>query len=437
MRNKTRLASAVLATAGALTASAAVPERYIYGDEEGGTKVTFSVDVVTSGYASHDAWFGESESFLGGETDDWTEWGAEPGISLEIPVGKGTLFSKVSGVYTTTVGDDASGLTIGRDDTDDFTVEQEHIGWKVDNLFDRLEADTFSIAFGRQDYSIGTGLLINDGGGDGGERGGWYVGMRKAFSDALIAKLDSEKWRVEGFSLKNHPRAGGTEGEANGANVEYTFRESTTLGGTYMLVDPNLDNVETLDVASLRMDWHGSKGFGLSGEYVDESSSQADSTGFYAQISFAPQITRWSPTLSYRYASFDGDDPATEDDELFREVAYGFTDWGSWYQGEITGEYVFGNGNLNSHLLRLKMKPRENLTLNLLYYNFTLDEPASLGITSDDWGDEVNVTVDWQVNDRLYVMGVLAALSPGEAAEQWVGGDKDWVHSMLYLIYSW
>ena len=61
------------------------------------------------------------------------------------------------------------------------------------------------------------------------------------------------------------------------------------------------------------------------------------------------------------------------------------------------------------------MQPKEELTLNLLYYNFTIDQPASLGITSDDWGDEINFTVDWQVNDRLYVMGVLAACSRARA----------------------
>ena len=33
-------------------------------------------------------------------------------------------------------------------------------------------------------------------------------------------------------------------------------------------------------------------------------------------------------------------------------------------------------------------------------------------------------------------MGVLAAL-PGQGAEQWVGGDEDWLHSMLYVMYSW
>jgi len=437
MRNSNRrLAGAVLASAGALTATAALAEQDIYKDKEGTTKVTFSMDVVAGGYASQNAWFGQSKSFLGAETDHWAEFGFEPGLSLEMPVGKGTLFSKVSGVYTTTAGDDASGLTIGLDHTDELTLEQAHVGWRSKDLFG-IEGDTFSIAYGRQDYNIGTGLLINDGGGDGGERGGWYLGMRKAFSDSLIVKLDTDKWLIEGFTLKNSPRHGGTKGEATGANVEYTFGESTKLGGTYMRVDPNLENVDTLDVASVRLDWHGLGGFGISGEYVDESSSQADAKGYYGQISYAPPNMRWSPVLSYRYAAFTGDDPATKDDELFREIAYGFTEWGSWYQGEITGEYVFGNGNLDSNLLRLKVQPTKELTFNLLYYNFKIDQPASLGITSDDWGDEVNFTVDWQVNEHLYVMGVLAALFPGKGAEQWVGGDADWRHSMVYVMYSW
>jgi hypothetical protein len=438
MRNNSRrLAGAVIASAGILTATAAIAEYEIYKDEEGSTKITFSFDVIGAGYLSDDSWFGEDESFLGGDTDDWVDFGVEPALSFETAVGQGTLFGKVSGVYTSTAGDDASGLTIGLENTDEFTIEQAHIGWRAEDLFDSIEGDTLSLTIGQQDYNIGTGLLINDGGGDGGERGGWYLGMRKAFSEAAVVSFATDEWLVEGFTLKNDPRRGGVQGEALGGNLEYTFGESVTLGGTYMQADPNLENVDSLDVASVRIDWNAAYGFGLSGEYVDESSSQADATGYYGQISYAAQNMQWSPVLSYRYASFDGDDPATEDNEYFNEIAYGFTDWGYWYQGEITGEYVFGNGNLESHMVRLKVQPTEDITLNLFYYDFALDQPASLGITSDDWGDEVNLTLDWQATDNLYVMGVLAALFPGTGAEQWVGGDEDWLHSMLYLMYSW
>jgi hypothetical protein len=35
------------------------------------------------------------------------------------------------------------------------------------------------------------------------------------------------------------------------------------------------------------------------------------------------------------------------------------------------------------------------------------------------------------------VVGVLGNLAPGDAAKQWVGGDKDWLYSMLYVSYAY
>ena len=135
---------------------------------------------------------------------------------------------------------------------------------------------------------------------------------------------------------------------------------------------------------------------------------------------------------------FDGDDPDTATDERFREIAYGYTDYGSWFQGEISGNYPLANGNLESNQFRVKATPSESLTLNLIYYQFSLNEPASLdpSVTSDDWGDEINFTADWAVTDNWYLIGVLAVLKPGDAAEQWVGGDEDWLYSMFYASFS-
>jgi len=87
------------------------------------------------------------------------------------------------------------------------------------------------------------------------------------------------------------------------------------------------------------------------------------------------------------------------------------------------------------------MQPSEKLTLNLIYYNFTLNEPSALtggvtNVTSDDWGDEINLIADWQATDKIYVIGVAGVLFPGEAAEQWVGGGDNWLYSMLYASYA-
>jgi len=436
MKVKLRLCATLLVSASLFTPSAALAEFDLYNRD--GTKLVFNADLAVVGFLSNNSWFGQSESFLGADTDNWLELGFEPQLSFETPLGKGTFFGKLSGVYTDTFGDDASGLTIGLDDTHDWTLEQGNIGWKTGDLFSGLEDDTFSITIGNQDYLIGTGLLIADGGGDGAERGGWYLGMRKAFKNSAIVRLASKELLAEAFYLENQPRSGGIEGDVAGGNLEYHFGDKLTLGGTYMLVDANVPDVDKLDVYSGRASWMPLTGLSLSGEYVYQKSDQIKADGWYAQAAYEAKDVSWSPVFSYRYATFTGDDPDTVRNENFRSIAYGYTDYGFWYQGEITGNYPLGNSNLSSHLLRAKMQPSEKVTLNLMYYNFTLDEPATLGagVTSDDWGDELNFIVDWQATEKVYVIGVAGVLFPGKAAEQWVDGNDNWLLGMLYASYA-
>lgn len=437
MKAKLMLCASLLSSASLITPPAALAEYELYNRD--GTKLTVNADLAVVGFLNNHSWFGESESFLGNDTDNWLELGFEPQIALEAPLGKGTFFGKLSAVYTNTFGDDASGLTIGADDTHDASIEQGHIGWRMSDLFSGLEDDTFSITIGRQDYVIGTGLLIADGGGDGGDRGGWYLGMRKAFKSSAIVRIASKELLAEAFYLENQPRSGGVEGDVAGGNFEYHFGDKLTLGGTYMLVDANIPDADELDVYSGRANWMPLTGLTLSGEYAYQKSDQIKADGWYAQAAYEAKDLPWSPVFSYRYATFDGDDPSTTDrNENFRSIAYGYTDYGSWYQGEITGNYPLGNNNLTSHLLRVKMQPAEKVTLNLMYYNFSLVEPSALspGVTSDDWGDEVDFIVDWQATDKVYVIGVVGVLFPGKAAEQWVGGDDNWLYSMLYASYA-
>ena len=437
MKAKLLLCATLLSSASLFTPSAALAEYELYNRD--GTKLTANADLAVVGFLNNNSWFGQSEPFLGEDTDSWLELGFEPQLSLEAPLGKGTFFGKLSAVFTDTFGDDASGLTIGADDTHDASIEQGHIGWRMSDLFPGLEDDTFSITIGRQDYVIGTGLLIADGGGDGGDRGGWYLGMRKAFKNSAIARIASKELLAEAFYLENQPRSGGIEGDVAGGNLEYHFGDTLTLGGTYLLADANIADADELDVYSGRARWMPLTGLTLSGEYAYQKSDQIKADGWYAQAAYEAKDVSWSPVFSYRYATFTGDDPNTTDrNENFRSIAYGYTDYGSWYQGEITGNYPLGNNNLTSHLLRAKMQPSEKVTLNLTYYNFTLDHPSALdsGVTSDDWGDEVDFIVDWQATDKVYVIGVVGVLFPGKAAEQWVGGNDNWLYSMLYASYA-
>ena len=71
----------------------------------------------------------------------------------------------------------------------------------------------------------------------------------------------------------------------------------------------------------------------------------------------------WKPKISYRYAFFQGDDPTTAVNEAFDPLLPGFYDWGTWWQGEIAGEYFLSNSNLISHAgCGSRVTPSESLS---------------------------------------------------------------------------
>ena len=71
-----------------------------------------------------------------------------------------------------------------------------------------------------------------------------------------------------------------------------------------------------------------------------------------------------------------------------------------------------------------------------MYLKIEIDEPGALGITSDDFGDEYDIYLEWKFNDALFLSAVVAIFNPDDGATQFTGGDKTWSHLMLYARYS-
>ena len=86
--------------------------------------------------------------------------------------------------------------------------------------------------------------------------------------------------------------------------------------------------------------------------------------------------TSGSPKLSYRYAFFEGDDPATANNEAFDGLFTGFYDWGKWWQGEIAGEYFVSNSNLISQPAARAHETHESISTGLIFFDFMLDQPG-------------------------------------------------------------
>jgi len=411
--------------------------------DEDGRRLDFYLNFATATFFGDNAYFGESENVYGANLDDWTEVAFELGFSGETPLGGGALFSEVTGIYTQTWGDDASGLTVGLSSTHEFDLEQAHLGWRSGNTFESLDKDALTIRYGHFDYLVGSGILLADGNSDGGERGGWWLGARRTFRNSFLATLESGEWKAEGFYLENKARFDGVEGHGYGANFEYGFVEAGLNTGLLYIKIPNQTQSDGDFIGhhswALRADWASTPELSFSGEYIYQSRySGTHPKGWFLKGAYRWNDTGWTPELSYRYAHFDGDDLSTNANEEFATIAYGFTDYGTWYQGEITGNYPLGNNNLKSHMVRLQLFPNDKITVNTIYYNFTLDQPNIFGdpVGTTDWGDEVNLMLDYSINNHWSLSGVFSWLVPGEAARNWTGGDKTWVYGMIYVSFS-
>ena len=196
-----------------------------------------------------------------------------------------------------------------------------------------------------------------------------------------------------------------------------------------------------MDVFNLRAytaPFPGLKALSFEAEYVKEDNGDAlDSTAWNALAAYQFS-SAWQLLLSYRYALFEGDDPATARNEAFDGLLTGFYDWGTWWQGEIAGEYFVSNSNLISHQLRLDVTPIDAISTGLILYDFQLDKPASLGpqVTSDEVAYELDWYMEWSVNDYLSLSFVAAYADPGEAIEQSSGRTDSFLYGMVFAAYS-
>ena len=161
------------------------------------------------------------------------------------------------------------------------------------------------------------------------------------------------------------------------------------------------------------------KALSFEAEYALEDNGDAlDSTAWNVLAGYQFE-GGWKPKLSYRYAFFEGDDPATPKNEAFDGLLTGFYDWGTWWQGEIAGEYFVSNSNLISHQLRVHLEA-ERVHRRRASSSTTScwTSPRSAGVTSNAVATELDWYMDWSVNDNFIVSFVAAYADPGAAVEQ-------------------
>lgn len=373
-------------------------------------------------------------------SDNWMEGSIKPALSATLTLDNSSqLYGKASVVGERTYN---TPPTLVGDKASSFDVEDLYIGWRSGTSIGGGE-NVLDVKIGRAPYKIGNQLLIGDGGAEGGTRGGYWSGVRKAFEMAGIATFSMSSNKIEVFYLdKNELPESESHSKVWGANYEYSIGEDTTLGATYMTfsADPAVNQGrDGLDVYNLRAytaPFPNFKALSFQAEYAKEDNGDLlDSSAWNVKVAYQLD-TKWSPKISYRYAFFEGDDPATATNEAFDGLFTGFSDWGDWWQGEIAGEYFVSNSNLISHQLRVHTTPTEAISTGLIFYDFLLDNAESAGVTSDDVATELDWYMDWTINDNFIVSFVAAAAEPGDAVKQSSGRTDTFWYGMIFAAYS-
>jgi hypothetical protein len=406
---------------------------------------TFNFDASIGAFGFADSLYTnpKPEQPSGDLSDDWFEGSIKPALSAEYTTASSAqVYGKLSAVGVRTY---STPPTLVGDDASSFDLEDLYIGWRSGNSLGDLGENVLDFTIGRTQYKLGHGMVLYDGAADGGTRGGYWTGARKAFEFATIGRFKPGNHTIEAFYLdKDDVAEADSDSKLWGANYEYAIGEDTTLGATYMKWSADADEApqrDGLDVYNLRAytaPFPNLKALSFEAEYVQEDNGDAlDSTAWNALAAYQFD-TAWQPKLSYRYAFFEGDDPATAENEAFDGLLTGFYDWGTWWQGEIAGEYFVSNSNLISHQLRVHTTPNDAISTGLIFYDFLLDHPASLGplVTSDDVGYELDWYMDWTINDNFIVSFVAAVAEPGDAIEQSSGRTDTFLYGMIFVAYS-
>lgn len=403
-------------------------------------------------WGQSNSWFGYSKQEIGADSRFWQEALIKPGVTWNygcLPDNESIYGRATFSVAATWGGVDAGGTNVqfvnGAPkgvNIADTQLQDTFIGWKSGDLFNSwgLANNFLDLSFGRQSYKEGSGFLFWNEGRVGYDNAAYWMGMRTDADWAGIARLRQGPLSVDliylkandflvpnmyNFGLPSLNQAQGySDTTVGGGTFDYNFPDKVaSIGGGVYNDDtqyPRLPAVESMMI----YDAHGwVKPFAIAcvpylaplkveGEFANEQKTHDPTgNGWYAAISYPFADVPLCPELSYRYTSF-----SSAYDTLF----YGFGDWEYWFQGEIMGEYVKGNHNLNTHMVELKFKPLSPLDCKLAYIHYDT-ETLNGGTGSKNLADELDFVTDWTVNKYLSFSLVGAMANPNGGMTSFLG----------------
>ncbi|MAK90694.1 MAG: hypothetical protein CMI13_05600 [Oleibacter sp.] len=384
----------------------------------------------------------ENPSFSANADDmNYTEMYIKPGAIVDYSFSSDlNVFAGGSFVSAKTTGDGDPGFyTEGGDGRTD-----------LDELYAGIRSGNWTLSAGRQNYMIGTGFIVMDGDLDMGDDGAYWTAPRTAFKASGVLAYDSDAFSAQVFSLGTDRDIGSYR--LTGINIDYPAAGGA-FGAMITKVKSGVSADETFvpkngmviyNLRALDVTIPGTENLKYSGEYALQQGEgdgiKYDASAWYSKFTYSFADTSLTPSLSYRYVYYSGDDDLSDDTRKdWDPTSKGYIDWGTWLVGEIAGSYLIYNSNQITQTVQATASLLPNVIIGALYNKFTLDEKNHLGVpvNSKDFAAETNIYVDWYPNQKTYVSLVYALTQPGKAAEEFYGDDADFSALELYATYRY
>lgn len=406
-------------------------------------------------FADHNPWFAAPATFTsqspiasaapGAGWTSWAESSIEYGLAGATRLGDApaTGFAEVTGVGSAAVGNDLfrNGPRYRN------KVEKAYAGFA---WTDRERGRSIKLSAGRQNWQLYGGFLFSRfaAGANAGPNPGLYLSPRTTYQRTVLLDARAGDWRFEAFDLDPAELDDFDSGSRYvGANLRRVDTQGLEWGLTGYHVPQSRSRIplasggstprEGLRVWAARL---GRKnlfevtGLDVLGEYATQDSTRVDwdARAWYAQIGYGFRDARWSPHLTYRRASFGGDDPGTSTQEAFdAQLSSGLDEW---VQG-ISFKKVVTNSNLDTHRLRLNLGTGPALNFTFDYFRLEANRVAPDGF--NHYGDEFNAAVRWAITPRLFFLGVVGQAWPGdELKRRTAGSARPWSTVQASLFWG-
>lgn len=434
--------------------------------DRNGHLLRVKVEGLAMYYSNHGAWYGRPDLMLAGNPlvegdvagrgfSQWVEGYAHLGLYGMTPLGEtASLYGGVSAITSASAGQE-----LFTDTTRSYSaVEDAYVGIVGGSTSAEGDRLIYNVSAGRQRFTLGDGFLLVNTAANGSNRATLQSNSRWAGDFVALAQLSYNNTRLEAFRVDpDELPVIDSRTRIDGVNLQSRLAGGWELGATHLRVSRSegsyftptdvLDR-EGLRVNDLRARWQpraaNLAGPILSAEYAvqthDEFAMRAVGWNAEAQFQF-PEAT-WSPSVSYRYASFSGDDADTDRFERWDPLFSG-GNGEQWVQG-INHFKLVQDANVQSHRLQLRLRPTRKIELVPQAWLFRADSLTNIGgnpalsfLSSRDFGSEVNLTAKYFPNRNLYLHAHVAATFPGKAARDALAGDADtWLSFAFFARYA-